>query len=102
MQVFIIFMQCCFSIFAMHLFGGALEQPADDGECWGTIQWNGQFPDSNMKCGRKNISDYTRRNFETFPVAMLTCFQCALPSYFQYVYLRMKCAPEGVLSAQKP
>ena len=91
LSLFIIFMQCAFSIFAMHLFGGALPNTADDGECWGTIQWKGHFPDSNVKCGRPGISEYTRRNFETFPNAMLTCFQYLTgESWSQVMFFYMK------------
>eukprot|EP01052_Picozoa_sp_SAG31_P020104 SAG31_NODE_1496_length_8102_cov_4.478321_3_plen_1476_part_00 len=67
---FIVFAQCVFAIFGMQMLGGSMPDGNIDGTCWGGPQWGG-IPGAN--CGAKN--DYTRRNFETFSRAFMTCFQ---------------------------
>lgn len=67
---FVVFMQCMFAVFGMQMLGGSLPQGSGVTECWGGPQWGGV---PGATCG--SSLEYTRRHFETFPVAFLTSFQ---------------------------
>jgi hypothetical protein len=67
---FVVFMQCMFAVFGMQMLGGSLPPGTPVTECWGGPQWGGV---RGAECGA--TLEYTRRNFETFPVAFLTSFQ---------------------------
>jgi hypothetical protein len=67
---FVLFMQCMFAVFGMQLLGGSLPLGTGETDCWGGPQWGGS---PNADCG--TAVEYTRRNIETFPRALLTSFQ---------------------------
>lgn len=67
---FVVFMQCMFAVFGMQMLGGSLPPGTSVTECWGGPQWGGV---PGATCG--STLEYTRRHFETFPVAFLTSFQ---------------------------
>lgn len=67
---FVVFMQCMFAVFGMQMLGGSLPQGTAVTECWGGPQWGG-VPGATCGSGL----EYTRRHFETFPVAFLSSFQ---------------------------
>lgn len=67
---FVVFMQSMFAVFGMQMLGGSLPQGTGVTECWGGPQWGGV---PGATCG--SSLEYTRRHFETFPVAFLTSFQ---------------------------